>query len=75
MSAPKIVTITNPVDKILAQLQEIREGNAREREKITHAQANLKGAAKEEARLEKQLEKLLAKARAKRLDNYNDGTI
>lgn len=65
MSNPKVVTITNPVELILAQLAEIRAGNAETRAQIEHCQKLLKGAAKEEARLEKQLEKLLDKERAK----------
>jgi hypothetical protein len=66
MNKPVIVTITNPVDLILAQLAEIRAGSATVREEIEHRQRLLKGAAKEEARLERQLEKILAKTRTSR---------
>ncbi len=65
MSNPKIVTVTNPAERILAQLAEIRAGNAATRAQIEHCQKLLKGAAKEEAKLEKELEKLLNKERAK----------
>ncbi len=65
MGKPTIVTITNPVDFILAQLAEIRAGNVRTRKEIERHQANLKGAAKEEAKLERQLQKILAKTRAR----------
>ena len=66
MRQPTIVTITNPVDLILAQLAEIRAGNAETRKEIERHQANLRGAAKEEAKLERKLEKILAKAKEKR---------
>lgn len=72
MSNPKIVTITNPAELILAQLAEIRAGNAATRAQIERCQRLLKGAAKEEARLEKQLEKLLDKERAKSGANKED---
>ena len=62
MSA-KIVTITNPVDLLLAQLQEIRDGNTETRKEIERLTKLLRGGEKEEARLERELEKTLDKHR------------
>lgn len=64
MSKPEIITITNPVDLILAQLSEIRDGNTTTQKEIERLQTVLKGGYKAEARLEAKLEKLLAKHQA-----------
>ena len=63
MSA-KIVTITNPVELLLAQLQEIRDGNTATRKEIERLKTLLRGGQKEEARLERNL--------AKALDHYRE---
>ena len=62
MSA-KIVTITNPVELLLAQLQEIRDGNTETRKEIERLTTLLRGGEKEEARLRRELEKALDKHR------------
>ena len=62
MSA-KIVTITNPVELLLAQLQEIRDGNTETRKEIERFTKLLRGGEKEEARLERKLAKALDKHR------------
>lgn len=63
MSA-KIVTITNPVELLLAQLKEIRDGNTATRKEIERLQKLLRGGESEEARLERNL--------AKALDHYKE---
>lgn len=55
----KVVDVTNPVDLLLAQLEEIRTGNARTREEIERQRRLLRGGEAEEARLEKKLEQIL----------------
>lgn len=65
MSRPKVVTITNPVQLLLARLNEIRTGNARTRDEIEHQRRLLRGGETEEARLGARLKKLLE---GKRLD-------
>ena len=62
MSA-KIVTVTNPVELLLLQLQEIRDGNTETRKEIERLTKLLRGGEKEEARLERQLNKALDKHR------------
>lgn len=59
MSKPKVVTITNPVELLLARLNEIRTGNARMRDEIERQRRLLRGGEAEEARLEAKLQKLL----------------
>ena len=74
MSA-KIVTITNPVELLLAQLQEIRDGNTATRQEIERLKVLLRGGEKEEARLERKLTKALVKhrnlTRQHRSERYN----
>jgi hypothetical protein len=60
MSA-KIVTITNPVELLLAQLHEIRTGNADTLKEIERLTKLLRGGQKAEAQLEAELNELLAK--------------
>jgi hypothetical protein len=55
----KIVTIINPVELLLAQLQEIRDGNTATRKEIERQTRLLSGGEKEEARLERDLTKAL----------------
>lgn len=57
----KVVTITNPVELLLAQLEEIRRGNANTRDEIEHQRRLLKGGEAKEAQLERRLQKLLTK--------------
>lgn len=56
---PQIVTVTNPVELLLAQLLEIRNGNTNTRKEIQRLQSLLKRGQAEEARLERRLDKLL----------------
>lgn len=58
-----IRTITDPQELLLAQLDEVRAGNARMRETIKNNRAALKGGLVEEARLEAELVKLATAAR------------
>lgn len=57
-----IRTVTNPVQRLLAQLHEIRLGSAATRKEIERLQSVLRGGQKEEAQLERKLDKLLIKA-------------
>ena len=59
----RVVTITDPAKLLLAQLQEIRRGNARTREEIKRQQTLLKGGEQEELKLEQELEILLARTK------------
>jgi hypothetical protein len=59
----RVVTITDPAKLLLAQLQEIRRGNARTREEIKRQQTSLKGGEQEELKLEQELEILLARTK------------
>lgn len=63
MSA-KIVTITDPVELLRAQIQEIRDGNAATRTEIKRLQALLRGGENEQARLESELDELLITSEA-----------
>ena len=60
----RVVTITNPVELLLSQLAEVRDGNTETRKEIKRLSGLLKGGEKEEAKLESELEKLLVKQRA-----------
>lgn len=62
----KIVTITNPAELLLAQLSQVRAGNAATRREIERLTKLLRGGQKEEARMEAKLEKLLAKHAAEK---------
>lgn len=61
MSRSKIITITNPVELLLAQIHEIRQGNTRTRDEIEHLRRLLKRGEQEEARLQARLDKRLGK--------------
>jgi len=56
-----IRTITNPVELLLSQLEEIRRGNAAMVDHISKSQATLRQGQKEEAKMERRLAALLAK--------------
>lgn len=58
MSA-KIVTITDPIELLRAQLQEIRDGNAATRKEIKQLRELLRGGENEQARLEAELDEAL----------------
>lgn len=68
MGHTKIVTVTNPVDLLLAQLAEIRDGNTATRKEIERLREVLKGGQAEEAKLERKLDKLLLKHKQSRVN-------
>lgn len=61
-----IRTITDPQELVIAQLDAIREGNARMRETIKSNRAALKGGLAEEARLESELASFATAVAAKK---------
>lgn len=55
-----IVTITDPTQLLMVQIEEIRTGNSQTRNEIQRLRRLLKGGEKEEAKLKAELNKLLS---------------
>jgi septal ring factor EnvC (AmiA/AmiB activator) len=64
----KIVTITNPAELLMAQIEEVRTGNSQTRNEIERLRRLLKGGEKEEAKLQAELDKLLLSHKSKTTD-------
>lgn len=70
----KIVSITNPAELLLAQIEEVRNGNSQTRNEIERLRRLLKGGEREVARMEIELDKLLlshVSEEPERLGSYN----
>jgi hypothetical protein len=63
-----IVTITNPAELLLAQIEEVRTGNSQTRNEIQRLRRLLKGGEKVEAKLQAELDKLLLSYKSKTTD-------
>jgi hypothetical protein len=63
-----IVTITDPAELLLAQIEEVRAGNSQTRNEVERLRRLLKGGEKEEAKLQAKLDKLLLSHRLKTTD-------
>ena len=63
-----IVTITNPAELLLAQIEEVRTGNSQMRNEIERLRRLLRGGEKEESKLQAELDKLLLSHKAKTAD-------
>jgi hypothetical protein len=63
-----IVTITNPAELLLAQIEEVRTGNSQTRNEIQRLQHLLKGGEREEAKLQAKLDKFLLSHKSKTAD-------
>lgn len=61
MTKPQIATTTHPIELTLAQLADVRDGNASMREEIERLRRVLRGGEQEEARLETELKEFLDK--------------